>query len=85
MGATTDGTTVLNSRRRLATGPQKRSDSSFHTEARVCTNVLFALNQGKPWESTITLELMKDKTRYEDVTHGKPCVAIYTRKPQSDD
>ena len=35
---------------------------------------------GKPWESQTTLELMKDQTRYQDVTDGKPYVATYTRK-----
>ncbi len=39
--------------------------------------------QGKRWESPATLEFEKDSTRYEDVTDGKPWVAIYTRKAKA--
>jgi hypothetical protein len=39
--------------------------------------------QGVKWKSPTTLEFKKDSSRYEDVTDGKPWVAVYTRKPKT--
>jgi hypothetical protein len=38
--------------------------------------------KGKPWKSDTTFEFMKDRMRYEDVTHGEPFVVVYSRKPK---
>jgi hypothetical protein len=39
--------------------------------------------QGKRWKSPSQLEFLKDSLRYEDVTQGKPWVAVYKRKLES--
>jgi hypothetical protein len=41
--------------------------------------------QGKRWKSPAKLEFLKDSTRYEDITDGKPWVSVSKWKPNSRD
>lgn len=42
------------------------------------------LYDGKKWESAATLEFKKDWQRYEDVTDGKPWIAVSSRKAKTE-